>query len=386
MQRLLADATQSYPPVREEPIPDFEPAHLENVAIVFTAGGDGERLRESLLKSGAASREALGDFTKATWHLQGLKCGTLELDLRVLAASIKRHSLKNIVVIVTTGPPGSVTHRVIPELLAQQDNFGLGDSLMVVSQGERLHFSNDGKIVWRRDPGGLKVMTQPDESGGPLMAMNSPPLGQSGDSVLSRMRSRGIEALMLLQGTSVYRTGVVEKIASALATARTRGVQLIGSGQLRPFMEGKDWSKDKGGTYVEVRPGFRGEKEVHILESFERTEASLKVTDEKSAYFAPNNTGYYGFDLKLLDGLALPDYATDPKGFDGLEGEVEKAVKVGYAATHVLPLASTYELICLEDTDCVALKDEKNLVTIGETLLKDPSAFGLGELIGSLRQ
>merc|ERR1712113_694018 len=107
--------------------------------------------------------------------------------------------------------------------------------------------------------------------------MNSPPLGQEGESVLTRIRNRGIESLMLLQGTSVYRAGVVEKIASALATARSRGVQLIGSGQLRPFVEKKDWSKDKGGTYVELNLGCRGGKEVHILESFERTDETLKV-------------------------------------------------------------------------------------------------------------
>jgi hypothetical protein len=77
----------------------------------------------------------------------------------------------DIPVIVTTGPENSVTARVIPEILKANNNFGLRN-IITVQQDERIHFTNDEKAAFIiTDEGSPQPVTQPDETGGPLMKL-----------------------------------------------------------------------------------------------------------------------------------------------------------------------------------------------------------------------
>ena len=119
---------------------------LEGCAVVLTAGGEGERLKTSLLARGISESD-LKDFTKATWPLPGFfgDYGALQANLRLLSVLAKRNGL-TLPVIVTTGPAGSTTARVIPEVLRRHENFGL-ERVLTVEQDERLHFTLDEKMA-----------------------------------------------------------------------------------------------------------------------------------------------------------------------------------------------------------------------------------------------
>ena len=140
----LNDATQLFPPFVKWTDIGATPEALNGFALVFTAGGEGERLRLSLLEKGY-DQSALNNFTKATFPLPGFyqDFGTLQTNLAMVSSFCKTLKI-DIPVIVTTGPHGSITAKVIPEILREKNNFGLS-SIKVIPQDERLHFTMDEK-------------------------------------------------------------------------------------------------------------------------------------------------------------------------------------------------------------------------------------------------
>ena len=116
----LNDATQLFPPFVKWTDIGATPEALNGFALVFTAGGEGERLRLSLLEKGY-DQSALNNFTKATFPLPGFyqDFGTLQTNLAMVSSFCKTLKI-DIPVIVTTGPHGSITAKVIPEILREK--------------------------------------------------------------------------------------------------------------------------------------------------------------------------------------------------------------------------------------------------------------------------
>jgi len=170
-KKLLDDAKQCFPDVSDgQSVTNSSLSDLSGCGIVFTAGGDGERLRLSLIERGVPE-ESLKDFTKATYPLKGFPnaFGALQINLAMVGRICRDYGIE-VPVIVTTGPKGSVTDRVIPEIINKYDNFGLSD-IMIIPQGERLHFTLGEKIAVKLTEGKLSPIVQPDETGGPLMML-----------------------------------------------------------------------------------------------------------------------------------------------------------------------------------------------------------------------
>ncbi|MGB7566830.1 MAG: hypothetical protein WBM07_03150 [Chitinivibrionales bacterium] len=322
-RQALNGAAQKFPPFIKNDTQALIPEDLGKCAIVITAGGDGERLKKSLLARGA-SEDTLQNFAKATYPLPGFYSdfGALHANLCLVSSINKKYGLR-VPVVVTTGPAGSTTARVVPEILKKHGQFGL-EHLMVIEQDERLHLCLDGKIAFSIIDNVPRPITHPDETGGPLMKLKKEGVGPDG-SVLKWLRRRGCQKIILLQATGLYAPELLFHMASAL-----KRNDCVGAGIFRARFD----ASDPFGTYVAtVKDGL---EKVVIVEQEIRNEETFRVKDPSGAFFLPYNTGLYAFSIDMLLQADLPDYATPPKE---ILPQIPRSPKVGYAATDLFALS-----------------------------------------------
>jgi hypothetical protein len=351
-KKLLDGASQSFPDIIDTGTGTKD--SLESLAgcgIVFTAGGDGERLRRSLIERGEPE-ESLRDFTKATYPLKGFPngFGALQVNLAMVGAICREYGL-DVPVIVTVGPEGSVTDRVIPEVVDRHDNFGLS-RVTVIPQGERLHFTMDEKIAARSAEGKLFPVVQPDETGGPLMALRR------------GLSSVDCEKILIVQATAGYEPALLAAIAAA-----ARGRDCVGVGIPRSRFD----SNDPFGTFVAVEKSG-GKRAVCIIEQNIRNDGTRSVTDGRTGAYLPLNTGLYAVDCGLLRENELPDYATPPK--EVLPG-IPRSPKIGYAATDLLPLASNPAVLTVSPDSYAVIKNADDMEAVSAAAIR----FGLREYV-----
>lgn len=326
---------------------------LRGCAIVLTAGGEGERLRLSLQKSGLSSQKPT-DFTKATYELPDFpgNVGTLDINLALLRY-LGRESGIELPVIVTTGPAGSTTARVIPERLHHRKNFGL-KNLYVVSQDARLHLTENDKIAFVLKNGMPIPVTNPDETGGPLMKLKGKGIeGKPG--ILDQLEELNCSRILLLQATAVYDPELITKMASAAVKHDILGVG---------FERSEFPPDDPFGTMVLIEKN--GKRRLHILEQDVRNDETRGLRGQ-SGQFAPANTGFYAFDLALLKNEDLPDYATPPKE---ITPDLPRAPKIGFAATDLLPKAHNPAILTIPQGTYAVLKKAGDLACISELARK----------------
>lgn len=348
---ILSNATQLFPDTVDESAITSSNSDLSDYGIVITAGGEGERLKESLKDEGF-THEELKDFTKATWALPNLpeETGALQINLKLIA-KISEEIGVDIPVVVTTGPEGTTTARVIPEIIKKNNNFGL-KNIDIIAQNEMLHLTKDLKIACKWVNAMPFLVTNPDETGGPIMKLKD---DSHGTSVLSHMKSLGVKKIMVLQGTAVYRPSLLSDIAKA-----GESVNGLGIGIKRDAFP----SNDPYGTFVLIDEA--GTKSLRIIEKDVRNEESEKLQNESGA-FLPYNTGFYAFDLELLESHSLPAYASPDKIV--LEG-IDKAPKTGFAATDTIASAETCAVLTISDDDFAVLKNSNDLQKLSEAVSK----------------
>jgi hypothetical protein len=355
----LNNATQLFPPFIKWTDIEDNPEALNGFALVFTAGGEGERLRLSLIEKGY-DPSALNNFTKATFPLPEFyqDFGTLQTNLAMVSSFCKTSRI-DIPVIVTTGPQGSITAKVIPEILREKNNFGLSN-IRVIPQGERLHFTMDEKILCCENYGRLFPLTQPDETGGPLMMLKQK--DNSGESTLDWLSKHNCSKLIVVQATALYDQRLLPIIANSLGNH-----DCLGIGILREDFP----PKDPFGTFVTIMK--ENQKKLLILEQNVRNDATRSLKDSSGKYHLPFNTGFYAFKSELLTNNDLPDYATPPK--ETLPG-YERSPKIGYAATDLLPLANDPIILAIEPQMFGVLKTADDLKLLGQL----GKRFGLDKL------
>jgi len=336
------------------------PSALEGFAVVLTAGGEGERLRLSLMKKGY-SDAALTDFSKATFAIPGFSSslGALQVNL-VMIASLCREYKIDIPVIITTGPEDSITARIIPEICRTYNNFGI-KHLRIIAQEERLFLTNEEKIVLQEVDGKRVPITNPDETGGPIMKLKAP--GRDGTpSILDWLTSLGCKKTIIVQATALYHQKLLPSMASALGSHDCLGV-----GILRQAFP----PTDPYGTFVTLKTDKR--KATVIIEQDIRNDATRDITDSSGTWYLPFNTGFYAFKNELLQEHDLPDFATPPKE---LRPDLPRSPKIGYAATDLITLAKDPVVLTIDQSMFAVLKNADDL----DTLAKLGREFGLVEL------
>ncbi len=347
----LSESQQNFPSfVNWEQI-QSTPEALKDHALIFTAGGEGERLRLSLLKQGIALEE-LEKFTKATFYLPDFykKYGTLHVNLTMVASFCEKYQI-DIPVIVTTGPKGSITARVIPEILSEYSNFGL-KNLKVIEQDERIHFSADDKIVWQLTDSIPHPVTHPDETGGPLMKLKEK---TDNVSILDWLEQIGCKRSIVVQATALYDLRLLPLMAGAL-----KGHDCLAVGILRNAFP----SGDPFGTFVTLTD--KSHSTTMILEQDVRNDITRDIKDPSGKYYLPFNTGFYAFENHLLKVNDLPHFATPPK--EVLPG-LPRSAKIGYAATDIVPLGKKTVILTIDPEMFGVLKtaeDLKTLSTLGK--------------------
>lgn len=361
----LNDAIQQYPALIDWSQIKTTPDSLKGFAIVFTAGGEGERLRLSLINQGY-DPATLENFTKATFPLPGFyhQFGALQTNLAMISAYCSKSGI-DIPVIVTTGPQGSITARVIPEILEKNHFFGI-KNIRIIPQLERLHFTMDEKILCNDVSGQLTPLTQPDETGGPLMMLKQIS-DNSGNSVLDWLEQLSCSKLIVVQATALYDQRLLPIIAEALGNHDCLGIGILRTS----FTE-----KDPFGTFVSIKKGSL--KKTVIIEQNVRNDLTRSVKDPSEKYYLPFNTGFYAFKNSLLKNNDLPDYATPPKE---LIAGYERSPKIGYAATDLLPLANDPVVLAIEPDMFGVLKTADDL----KLLSKLGKQFGLDALCKEIR-
>jgi hypothetical protein len=365
-RKMVAEAVQQFPPFIEGSSLRSDPGALRGCAVVFTAGGEGERLKTSLLKRGI-SEAALANFTKATFGLPGFPndFGTLQINLSMIAVACRTTGI-DIPVVVTTGPAGSTTAEVIPEILSAHDNFGL-KHLVVIEQEERLFLDNDERIVLAETGGILQPIVHPDETGGPLMKLKRKGCAPSGAPVLEWLDALGCTRTIVVQGTALYDRTLLPLMASALGSHDCLGV-----GILRTAFP----ATDPYGTYVSLNTS--GNTVTMILEQDVRNETTRRITDQSGRYFLPFNTGLYAFRNQLLLDNDLPDFATPPKE---LRPDLPRAPKIGYAAIDIITLARDPIILTIGGSLFGVLKNADDLDTLAQLGKK----FGLDQYCRAVR-
>ncbi|MDO5576515.1 MAG: hypothetical protein Q4F84_05500, partial [Fibrobacter sp.] len=293
----------------------------------------------------------LVDFTKATFPLPDFfeNFGTLQVNLAMISDFCKSSGY-DIPVVITTGPKDSVTERVIPGIIRKFNNFGL-KHIRVISQDERLHFTNDGTIAFTIENGKPVPVTQPDETGGPLMKLKQPS-GENNESILDWFETLGCDKTIIVQATALYHQDLLPKIAEALG-----GHDCLGTGILRNDFP----PKDPFGTFVTLKKGSC--VSTQILEQDIRNETTRTIKDSSGKFFLPFNTGFYAFRNQLLKNNTLPDYATPPKE---ILPELPRSPKVGYAATDILPLANDPVILAVDESHFKVLKAAPDLEALSE--------------------
>lgn len=349
-KNTLEGAAQSFPSFIEANSIDTNPESLHGFAFVLTAGGEGERLRLSLQKNGLDPAKLI-DFTKATFPLPGFfnEFGTLQINLAMINHFCKSTN-HDIPVVITTGPHNSVTARVIPKILKQYNNFGLRH-VRVIEQDERLHFLNDEKIAYKIENEKPLPVTQPDETGGPLMKLKQTSDSQN-RSILDWFEKLGCDKTIVVQATALYHQELLPKMALALGNH-----DCLGTGILRSEFS----DKDPFGTFVTIKKG--SSVSTQILEQEIRNEKTRTIKDPSGKFFLPFNTGFYAFRNQLLKDNMLPDYATPPKE---VNPSLPRSPKIGYAATDLLPIAENPVILTIDQSHFRVLKTASDLDALSE--------------------
>jgi hypothetical protein len=349
-KETLSDVVQRFPPIIQSETHKGGGDDLRGAAIVLTAGGDGERLKKSLIAGGTPEKD-LKDFTKATFPLPGFPggYGSLQANLCLIAALSEQFGV-DIPVVVTTGPAGSATARVIPEIMRAHRQFGL-KHIRTIEQEERLHLTMDNTIAYAVDHETVQPVTHPDETGGPLMKLKQRGF-DGGESVLEWLADYGCTKMMVLQATGLYDPKLLVSLASAL-----KEHDCVGAGILRTSFP----SKDPFGTYVSIVN--RGVEKVVIVEQEIRNQATLGLKDESGRYYLPYNTGLYAFGTTLLEKSDLPDYATPPKE---ILPDLPRSPKVGYAATDIFSLGKKAGVLCVPADSFAVIKTVDDLAALSE--------------------
>ncbi len=359
-KEALNGVVQKFPPIILSGTLKGSDDDLRDTAIVLTAGGDGERLKKSLLEKGASEAD-LKDFTKATFPLPDFAAGfgALQANLCLIASLCERGALE-IPVVVTTGPAGSATARVIPEIIQKHRQFGL-KHVRIIEQEERLHLTMENLMAYAEAGETVRPVTHPDETGGPLMKLKRPGI-DGGKSVLDWLAKLGCSRLMVLQAIGLYDPKVLSAMAAAL-----KEHDCIGAGILRSSYD----SKDPYGTYVCVAND--SDEKVVIVEQQIRNSATMALRDDTGKYFLPYNTGLYAFGSELLVKSDLPDYATPPKEI--LPG-LPRSPKIGYAATDIFSLGKNAGVLCVPADSFALIKTVADLTVLSELGRR----FGIDEM------
>ncbi len=353
-RNILARADQRYPRCFESREMQGVPADLSGYAILLAAGGDGVRLRESLRQKGV-DEESLHDFTKATIGIPGLPkgFGSLHANLAVISDLCRRAGIQ-VPVVVTTGPEGSVTSRVIPEEVAKRHSFGLSQ-VRTLCQDERLHLTVDEKIVYVVTDGMPRPVTHPDETGGPFVKLGKKGFYGTG-SAIDWLKSLGCARIIALQATALFDPAII--LSMAAAGKRADG---LGVGVLRTSFD----KNDPFGTFVALEK--QGKESIVIVEQAVRNETTMSLKDLTGRYFLPYNTGLYVFDIDLLGRSGLPDYATPPKE---ILASLPKSPKAGYAATDLMAIAKRPAVLAVEAGSYEAIKTAADLERLSALALR----------------
>lgn len=349
---VLQGVKQEFPPYISINNVDSSPNSLQGNGIVFTCGGEGERLRLSLLKKGILE-DQLTDFTKATFPLKDFykDFGTLHCNL-ALIHHFEKISNIDIPVIITTGPADSITARVIPQILKKYDNFQL-KHILIVEQDERLHLTVDNKIAFRIVDSQVLPITQPDESGGPLVKLSDSTSANT-MSALTWLEKFGCKNIIVVQGTALYDPKLIPSMASALGNHDALAVGILRSNFPKDDAFGAQLLYEKD-----------GKKMLFIAEQEVRTEQTRTLQD-KNGFFLPLNTGFYAFKNDFLKSTKLPNYATPPKE---VLPELPRSPKIGYAATDYAPFAKDPIILTIEKSMYGVIKtadDIENLSVLGK--------------------
>lgn len=359
-RQMLEGALQEFPHCIESTNVLPQPDCLAGYGILLTAGGEGERLRLSLQEKGFQAA-ALVDFTKAAFALPGFfeDFGVLQINL-ALVANICAQFKIDIPVVVTTGPEGSTTARVIADTIARHAGFGI-KHVKVICQGERLHLTTNEQIAFKIIDGMPYPVTHPDETGGPIMKLKAIEDG-SAQSTLDWFAALGAAKIIVLQGTAVYHPDLIPVMAQA-----ARNYDGLGVGILRTRFD----VDDPFGSLVVLKTA--GKEQLIILEQEVRSSKTYALKDHSQRYFLPYNTGFYAFDREVLQLNDLPDYATPPKE---VLPDLPRSPKVGYAATDILALTRKPAVLAVRPDHYGVVKKADDL----EKLAQMAKQFGLDEV------
>ncbi len=354
---LLHESTQHFPKCISSDEIKLEDYCLNSFGIVLTAGGEGERLRLSLQKQGI-SDVALKSFTKATFPLPQFykDFGTLHINLCLISSLSKKYNC-HIPVVVTTGPEGSTSARVITDLIDHYSNFGL-KHLKILFQSERLHLTPDDQFAYILRDDIPYPVTHPDETGGPIMKLKEADL-VTDKSTLDWLSEHGCHKVIVLQGTAVYNQELIQMMAAAAKNYDGLGVGIF----RKNFSE-----EDPYGSFVALND--LDKEKLYIIEKDIRTTNTSQLKDPSEKYFLPLNTGFYVLDSELLRQSHLPDYATPLKE---ILPQLPRSPKIGYAATDILPLAKKTAILAIKGNYYGVIKDAADL----ERLSKLAIDFGL---------
>ena len=359
-RHLLKGALQEFPRCIENTTVSPNPDSLSGFGIVLTAGGEGERLRLSLQEKGL-SMAALADFTKATFPLPDFfeDCGALQINLALIARICEQYRV-DIPVVITTGPEGSTTARVIGDMIARHAAFGI-KNVKIICQKERLHLTTDEQIAFEIRDGMPYPVTNPDETGGPIMKLKAMEENEE-KSTLDWFAECGADKIIVLQGTAIYHPNLIPIMAEA-----ARNHDGLGVGILRSRFD----RQDPFGSLVVLKTSAK--KQLVILEQEVCNSQTYALKDNGGQYFLPYNTGFYVFDREILRTNDLPDYATPPKE---VLPRIPRSPKIGYAATDILSLTHQPAVLIIQPDQYGVIKKVDDL----ERLAEMAKRFGLDEV------
>ncbi|MDX9970308.1 MAG: hypothetical protein RBS56_00165 [Candidatus Gracilibacteria bacterium] len=340
-KNLLENATQKYPKVYDFSEIVFDEKSLSKVAFFFTAGGEGQRLAQSLEKSGMENLH-LENFTKATIHIKDFpeNFGTLMINLSIIKSLSDTHGV-DFPVIISLGPKGSTTQKVIPEEIKAFNNFGL-KNLHYISQGERLHLSEEEKISLEIKDGEIKIAKNPDESGGPLVAF------YNDKKLINDLKEKGVSKILIVQGTGIFNPDILKNISSVKGN---HDCYILG------LPRHKFEKTDQLGTIEIIEKD--GKDTLRILEAHSINDTTRQIQDPTHTAYLPANSGMYIFDLAFFsNSLPISFYATAPKE---ISFSKKLSPKIGYSATDFTTFAKNPAVILISDKDFAVLKNVENM-------------------------
>lgn len=340
-KNILNTHVQKYPSCYELSEINFNENDLNNIAFFFTAGGEGQRLRQSIEKNGKKN-EVLENFTKATYPIQNFpeNFGTLMINLALIKSFCDKYKT-DIPVIISLGPKNSTTYNYIPSSIEKFKNFGL-KNLFYIAQKERLHLTDEGKITINKTDNGFKASTNPDETGGPFMAF------QKDKNLVEKIRQLGIQKLLCIQGIGIYNPEILLKVASS---NKEHDCYILG-------LPRENYPEtDCFGTLVVLEN--EGKKQLRILESHMINNETRTLKSSDSSAYLPANSGLYVFDLSIFEEeISRPFYATSAKE---IEASKKLAPKIGYSATDFSRFSKNPAVLLVQNGNYSILKNIESL-------------------------